>query len=200
MDEVERCFIYDPEGECRGASGRKLRQVCVYCPMMQKYYNERKKRTMWKKLSEFIAAIGGAIASFFVSMPPLVWILIAVMSIDYVTGLICGAMGKSKKTETGYLASHEAWKGLMKKALILLVVLLSNLLDIAVSNGAGITFEAVMGATCLWFIASEGLSVLENVASMGVPVPKILLKLLEIMREKGDAPEEKKPAEDQKDE
>lgn len=145
---------------------------------------------MWKKLSEFIAAIGGAIASFFVTMPPLVWILIAVMSIDYVTGLICGAMGKSKKTETGYLASHEAWKGLMKKALILLVVLLSNLLDIAVSNGAGITFEAVMGATCLWFIASEGLSVLENVASMGVPVPKILLKLLEIMREKGDGPEE----------
>ena len=154
---------------------------------------------MWKKLSEFIAAIGGAIASFFVTMPPLVWILIAVMSIDYVTGLICGAMGKSKKTETGYLASHEAWKGLMKKALILLVVLLSNLLDIAVSNGAGITFEAVMGATCLWFIASEGLSVLENVASMGVPVPKILLKLLEIMREKGDAPEEKKPAEEKQD-
>ena len=154
---------------------------------------------MWKKLSEFIAAIGGAIASFFVTMPPLVWILIAVMSIDYVTGLICGAMGKSKKTETGYLASHEAWKGLMKKALILLVVLLSNLLDIAVSKGAGITFEAVMGATCLWFIASEGLSILENVASMGVPVPKILLKLLEIMREKGDAPEEKKPEEEKQD-
>ena len=154
---------------------------------------------MWKKLSEFIAAIGGAIASFFVTMPPLVWILIAVISIDYVTGLICGAMGKSKKTETGYLASHEAWKGLMKKALILLVVLLSNLLDIAVSNGAGIKFEAVMGATCLWFIASEGLSILENVASMGVPVPKILLKLLEIMREKGDAPEEKKPEEEKQD-
>ena len=157
---------------------------------------------MWKKLSEFIAAIGGAIASFFVTMPPLVWILIAVMSIDYVTGLICGAMGKSKKTETGYLASHEAWKGLMKKALILLVVLLSNLLDIAVSNGAGITFEAVMGATCLWFIASEGLSVLENVASMGVPVPKILLNLLEIMRQKGDGQEPRKqePAEEQSEE
>ena len=81
---------------------------------------------MWKKLSEFIAAIGGAIASFFVTMPPLVWILIAVMSIDYVTGLICGAMGKSKKTETGYLASHEAWKGLLKKGVILLVVLLAT--------------------------------------------------------------------------
>lgn len=155
---------------------------------------------MWKKVIEFLSAIGGAVISFFTTMPPLVYILIGVMSIDYVTGLICGAMGRSKKTESGYLASHEAWKGLLKKGVILLVVLLANLLDIAVSKGAGITVEAVMGATCLWFIASEGLSILENVASMGVPVPKILIRMLEIMREKGDAPEEKKPAEDQKDE
>ena len=145
---------------------------------------------MWKKILELLAAVGGAVASFFVNMPPLVWILIAVMTIDYITGLICGAMGKSQKTETGYLASHAAFIGLLKKALILLVVLLAALLDQAVSNGAGIQFEAVMGATCLWFIASEGLSILENVASIGVPVPKILLKLLEVMRSKGDGPEE----------
>lgn len=144
-----------------------------------------------KKLLEILSAIGGAIVSFFVTMPPLVWILIAVMSIDYITGLICGAMGKSEKTENGYLKSHEAFKGLLKKALILLVVLLAALLDMAVSKGAGIQFEAVMGATCLWFIASEGMSILENVARMGVPVPKILLKLLEIMKSKGDAPDEK---------
>lgn len=155
---------------------------------------------MWKKITEILAAIGGAVVSFFTTMPPLVYILIGVMSIDYVTGLICGALGRSKKTESGYLASHEAWKGLLKKGVILLVVLLANLLDIAVSKGAGITVEAVMGATCMWFIASEGLSILENVASMGVPVPKILIRMLEIMREKGDAPEEKKQAEDQKDE
>lgn len=142
-----------------------------------------------KKASEILAAIGGAIASFFVSMPPLVWILIAVMSIDYLTGLITGAMGKSNKTENGYLESHAALKGLLKKSLIILVVLLAALLDQAVSAGAGIQFEAVMGATCLWFIASEGLSILENVALMGVPVPKILLKLLEVMREKGNGPE-----------
>ena len=50
-----------------------------------------------KKILEALAAAGGAVASFFINMPPLVWILIAVMSIDYVTGLICGAMGKSQK-------------------------------------------------------------------------------------------------------
>lgn len=153
---------------------------------------------MWKKILEILSAIGGAIASFFITMPPLVWILIAVMTIDYITGLICAAMGKSEKTESGYLASHAAFLGLKKKALILLVVLLAALLDQAVSHGAGIEFAAVMGATCLWFIASEGLSVLENVAAMGVPVPGILLKLLDLMRSKGDPAEEKK-AEEQTD-
>ena len=150
---------------------------------------------MMKKVPEILAAVGGAIASFFVNMPPLVWILIAVMTIDFITGLICGAMGKSDKTENGYIASRQAFIGLMKKALILLVVLLASLLDMAVSHGAGIEFSAVMGATCLWFIASEGFSILENVAVMGIPVPKILLKLLEIMRDKGNGPEEAKEAE-----
>ena len=145
-----------------------------------------------KKVTEILAAIGGAIVSFFVNMPPLVYILLGVMSIDFVTGLICGSMGKSKKTENGYLSSHEAFKGLMKKMLIILVVVLAACLDLAVSKGAGITFEAVTGATCLWFIASEGLSILENVASMGVPVPKLLLNLLEIMRSKGNGQEGKK--------
>lgn len=143
-----------------------------------------------KKVTEVLAAVAGAVASFFVNMPPLVWILIAVMTIDFITGLICGAMGKSKKTENGFIASTTAFIGLMKKALILLVVLLAALLDRAVSAGAGITFDAVMGATCLWFIASEGFSILENVATMGIPVPKILLRLLEIMKEKADVPAE----------
>ena len=151
-----------------------------------------------KRITEVLAAIGGAIASFFCGLPPVMWVLIAVMSIDYITGILCGIMGKSQKTENGYLASHAAFLGLLKKALIILVVLLAALLDKAVSMGAGIEFEAVTGATCLWFIASEGFSILENVACMGVPVPKILLKMLEIMRSKGDVPEEKK--EEKKDE
>lgn len=152
---------------------------------------------MWKKITEIMAAVGGAIVSFFVNMPPLVWILIGVMSIDFGTGLICGAMGKSKKTENGYLASHEAFRGLMKKMLIILVVVLAAALDYAVRVSAGITFEAVTGAACLWFIASEGLSILENVASMGVPVPKIMLNLLEIMKSKGNGTDNKEEPEKQ---
>ena len=82
-----------------------------------------------KKATELVAAAGGAIASFFIKMPPLVWILIAVMTIDFITGLICGAMGKSNKTENGYISSSTAFVGLLKKALIIFVVLLAALLS-----------------------------------------------------------------------
>lgn len=153
-----------------------------------------------KKITEALAAVGGAIASFFCGLPPIMWVLIAVMTIDFITGIICGLMGKSTKTETGFINSSAAFVGLMKKALIILVVLLAALLDQAIAMGTGITFEAVTGAACLWFIASEGFSILENVARMGIPVPKIMMKVLEVMREKGDAPEEtKKEAEEKTD-
>lgn len=150
-----------------------------------------------KKITEMLAAIGGAIASFFIGLPPIIWILLAVMTIDYVTGIVCGFMGVSPKTETGGLSSRAAFTGLLKKMLIILVVLLAALLDKAVSMGAGVTFEAVAGFTCLWFIASEGFSILENVAAMGIPIPKILMQALEIMRSKGEGtigPKEKTPA------
>ena len=150
-----------------------------------------------KKLLELLTAMGGAIASFFINMPPLVYILIGVMSIDYITGLICGAMGLSPKTENGYLKSHEAFKGLLKKSGIIVVVLLASLTDMAVTKGTGIQVEAVLGAVCLWFIGSEGLSILENVARMGVPVPKILLRLLEIFKEKANGPDDDQPVEEE---
>lgn len=151
--------------------------------------------TKAKTITEVLAAIGGAIASFFCGLPSIIWVLLAVMTIDYLTGIICGLMGRSKKTETGGLSSGAAFKGLLKKALIIFVVLLAALLDKAVSMGTGIAFEAVAGATCLWFIASEGFSIVENVASMGVPVPKILLQALEIMRRKAEPAEEEKKKE-----
>ncbi len=143
---------------------------------------------MWKKLVEALAAVGGAIASFFCGLPPIIWVLLAVMSLDYITGIICGLMGKSPKTPNGGLESRAAFIGLLKKALIVFVVLLAALLDRAVAMGAGIEFDAVAGATCLWFIASEGMSVVENAAAMGVPIPHILLQALELFKGKGGEP------------
>ena len=140
---------------------------------------------MWRKIIEATAAVGGAIASFFCGLPPIIWILLAVMSLDYITGILCALMGKSPKTEHGGLSSRQAFMGLMKKALILFVVLLAALIDHAVAISAEIEFAAVAGATCLWFIASEGMSVLENAAEMGVPIPKLMMQALELFKGKG---------------
>ena len=152
--------------------------------------------TKAKTFTEMLAGIGGAIAAFFTGLTPIIWILQAVMTIDYITGIICGLMGRSAKTENGGGSSSAAFKGLLKKMLIILVVLLAALLDKAVTLKAGVEFEAVAGFTCLWFIASEGFSILENVATMGVPVPKILLQALEIMKAKGGG-EDKKQQKDE---
>ena len=139
---------------------------------------------MWRKIIETTAAVGGAIASFFCGLPPIIWILLAVMSLDYITGILCALMGKSPKTEHGGLSSSQAFKGLLRKSLILFVVLLAALIDHAVAISAEIEFAAVAGATCLWFIASEGMSILENAAEMGVPIPKLMMQALELFKGK----------------
>lgn len=129
------------------------------------------------------AAAAGAVISFFTGLPAIMWVLLGVMTLDYVTGLITGAMGVSSKTDGGRLSSRAAFEGLMRKVMVLLVVLLAVLLDLAVQTGAGVSFSAVTGATCLWFIASEGVSILENAALMGLPIPDVLTRTLETMRE-----------------
>lgn len=128
------------------------------------------------------AAAVGALVSFVTGVPVILWVLIGVMTLDYVTGLLTGALGVSNKTQGGGLSSRAAFEGLLRKVMVLLVVLLAVLLDLAVQTGAGTSFSAVSGATCLWFIASEGVSVLENAAQMGLPIPQALAKTLEVMR------------------
>lgn len=148
---------------------------------------------MNEKVTQIFAAVCGAVASFFCGLPAIMWVLVAVMTLDYITGIICGIMGVSEKTEHGHLASSAAFRGLMKKVVIIIIVLLASLLDRAVTMSAGVEFAAVTGACCLWFIASEGISVLENAVKMGIKVPAILTKMLELMKSKGDGEGEHPP-------
>ena len=141
---------------------------------------------MKHRFLDLIAALSGAVLSFVCSLPPVLFVLIAVMSLDCVTGLICAWLGQSAKTEKGGLSSRAAIRGFFKKALILLVVLLAALLDRAVSLSTQVDFAAVTGATCLWFIAGEGLSILENAAALGIPVPQALLNALELFKKPRD--------------
>ena len=140
---------------------------------------------MKEKVLQCISAAVGAVVSFFTGLPPILLIMLIVMSLDYVSGIICGCMGKSPKTEHGGLSSGAALQGLLKKMALLAIVALAYLLDWAVTAGAGVEFAAVSSATCLWFIASEGISIVENAAAMGVPIPEVIRRALEIMRSKG---------------
>lgn len=141
-------------------------------------------------LYKIAAAAAGAVMSFITGIPVIMWVLVAMMTLDYVTGLMTGMAGVSSKTEGGKLSSRAAYEGLMRKIMIFLVVILAVLVDLAVTHGAGVTFNAVTGATCLWFIASEGVSVLENAAELGVPIPGILRRALEVLKD-GSGDEDK---------
>ena len=134
-------------------------------------------------LYKIAAAAAGAVMSFFTGLPPLACVLLAMMGLDYVAGLLTGMAGVSSKTEGGKLSSSAAFVGLMRKGAIIVVVLVGVLVDLAVQTSSGVQFNAVTGTICLWFIASEGVSVVENAAELGVPIPGILRRALEVLKD-----------------
>ena len=128
----------------------------------------------WDKLVKVLAAIGGAVAGAFGGFDTMMIVLVAFMVIDYVTGLLVAWMGKSIKTETGHLDSKVGFIGLCKKCLMLIFVLMAALLDRAMGTDA-----AIFRSMVIWFyIANEGLSLLENMSLAGVPFPKKIKRLL----------------------
>lgn len=136
----------------------------------------------WDKIVKILAGIGGAIAGLFGGMDVLLRVLVTVMIIDYLSGWIVAILGKSIKTESGHLDSRISWKGLLKKGLALLVVFLGAQLDQIVGH------DMFRNMTVCFYIANEGLSILENLAIAGVPFPSGFRQLLEQAREKHDKP------------
>ena len=139
----------------------------------------------WDKILKWLAGIAGAIAGLFGEWSTTLTILVAVMAIDYISGVIVAACGKSPKSEAGGLSSKVGFIGIAKKGFIMLLVLLATRLDRAIGN------ETMVFQTSLvfYYIANEGLSILENAALMGLPFPEKLKKALETLRDQ----ENKKP-------
>ena len=132
---------------------------------------------------------GAAVAGFFHGMAGgsarSAALLAALMVADYVSGVAAAAMGRSKNTPGGRLSSRAGAKGLLKKAMILLVVGLAYMLDLFANEG-----NTMFYAAAVWFyIGNESLSLLENLTLLGVPVPGKLRALLESAAEKEEAPE-----------
>ena len=122
---------------------------------------------------------GGVLTSFFGGWNEAMTTLIIFMAIDYITGLIvAGVFKKSKKSENGGMESRAGFKGLCRKGVILLVVLVAYRLDLIIGT------NYIKDAVIIAFVANETISIIENVGLMGVPVPDAIQKAIDVLQKK----------------
>ena len=139
---------------------------------------------MKESICTVIGITGSFIAGLFGGFDASMVTLIAFMAVDYVTGLILAAVRKSPKTDTGGLSSRIGLKGLAKKCVILMLVLVSARLDITLGT------SYIRDAVCIGFIANELISIIENAGLLGVPMPQALKNAVEILQKKNDGKED----------
>ena len=126
-----------------------------------------------------IGVVGGFIASLFGGWDAALITLLMFMVIDYVSGLIvAGVFHNSNKTETGTLESKAGWKGLCRKCMTLLFVLIAYRLDLAL----GVTY--IRDAVIIGFMANELISIVENAGLMGLPLPAVITKAIDVLTKK----------------
>lgn len=131
-----------------------------------------------------VGVVGGVIAAMFGGWSDALITLIVFMSIDYATGLIvAGVFKKSKKSESGALESGAGFKGLCRKGVALLIVLVAVRLDIVMHT------SYIKDAVIIAFIANESISIIENAGLMGIPVPNVIAKAIDVLKEKDGTPE-----------
>lgn len=128
-----------------------------------------------------VGAVGGAIAAAFGGWDEALTTLLIFMGADYVSGLVvAGVFHNSPKTSTGALESNAGFKGLFRKAMTLVFVLVGHRLDLAL----GVNY--VRDAVCVAFIANELISVVENAGLMGLPIPSIVTDAIDILNKKAE--------------
>lgn len=99
-------------------------------------------------------------------------LLVAMMAMDYISGLIVAAMGRSPKTAAGFIDSRAGLRGLLRKGLILMVLAVAAQIDATVDSAF------VRAATAWFYIINEAISIIENAALAGLPLPEKLLSFL----------------------
>lgn len=126
-----------------------------------------------------IGVVGGFIASLFGGWDAALITLILFMGIDYLSGLVvAGIFHNSNKTDTGTLESKAGWKGLCRKCMTLLFVLIGYRLDLAI----GVHY--IRDAVIIGFMANELISIVENAGLMGLPLPEIVTKAIDVLTKK----------------
>lgn len=128
------------------------------------------------KLIQSIFAVLSAICGFcFGAMDGLLYALITFMILDYITGCLVAIVQKELSSKVGF-------KGIAKKVIILALVAVGHILDIHVLSGGAVCRSAVIG----FYLANEGISILENAGELGIPLPKKLIAVLKQLKSKDD--------------
>lgn len=141
----------------------------------------------WDKIIKWLCAAGGAVAGLLGEWGVTLTVLAVMMGVDYLSGVIVAVAGRSPKTAEGGLSSKVGFIGLAKKGFIIIMVLMASLLDRVIGTDGTMFRTMAVG----YYIANEGLSVLENAALMGVPFPAKMKKALEILRDKSEKDDSK---------
>lgn len=134
-------------------------------------------------MKEVIISVLGLVGSFIAWLfggwdASIIALLICIL-IDFICGLIvAGVFHKSKKSESGALESRAGWKGLIRKSVTLLMVVVANILDYQL----GTTY--IRDAVCIAFICNEVISIIENAGLMGIPIPAVIKNAIELLKNK----------------
>lgn len=132
-------------------------------------------KELWNTFQAVIAALGGWLGYFLGGCDGLLYALIVFVVLDYITGVLCAIADRRLSSAVGF-------KGICRKVLIFAFVGIANILDVHVIG----TGCVVRTATIFFYISNEGVSILENAANLGLPVPK---KVKEVLRQLHDGAE-----------
>lgn len=132
-------------------------------------------KDVWNWIQGVIAIAGGFFGWFLGGLDGFLYALIAFVVIDYITGVMCAAVDKTLSSEVGF-------KGICRKVLIFALVGVGNILDVHVLGQGSVLRTAVI----FFYLSNEGVSLLENAAHLGLPVPAKLKDILAQLHKKGD--------------
>ena len=128
-----------------------------------------------------IGTIGSIVTKFFGGWTEDLTTLLIFMGVDYLMGLAIAAFWKkSGKSKSGALNSISAWQGLIRKGCSLLVVLVGHRLDLAVGT------DYIKTAVVIAFIANEAISIVENLGVMGIPLPGVITRAIDVLKNKSE--------------
>lgn len=140
----------------------------------------------YKTILFLTGIIGGSIASYLGGWDSALQTLLIFMAVDYITGLmVAGIFHKSDKTPGGGLESRAGFKGLCRKGVVLLIVLVACRLDLLTGT------DFIRDSCVVAFVVNEAISIIENAGLMGVPIPAVITRTLEALKAKEEGGSEK---------